>query len=67
MKGEIIKHDDDNVNDNGHDDQPEVKPPIVEPQPQPDDVRRSTKGRYPSMRKVTDGGEPDDILLRNLC
>ena len=68
VEGGDIQDDDDNIGDDGHDDQPEVEPPVVEPQPQPDDVRRSTRGPRPSMRYpttefvlLTDGGEPEDF------
>ena len=68
VEGGDIQHDDDNVGDDGHDDQPEVEPPVVEPQPLLDDVRRSTRGRHPSMRYtntefvlLTDGGKPEDF------
>ena len=53
VEGGDIQHDDDNIGDDGHDDQPEVEPPVVEPQPQPDDVRRSTRGPRPFTRYPT--------------
>ena len=68
VEGRDIQHDDDNVGNNGHVDQPEVEPPVVEPQPQPIDVRTSTRGLHPSMRYptsefvlLTDGGEPTEF------